>query len=294
MKTERRHDLETNDLARMTAEGIEKVKPFGSQLFGTALVIVGILILLSMWGTASDSKEAAAWTDYALALDSTDQDLLKLQSVAEDEEHAGSAMQEWAYITWADRQTALASYQYLRNREDATDRLERVEQVYENLEKGSASDLIVNRARFGLGRVYEMQNRLEEAQEKFDAVQGNFALIARSRSENLLKPEVQEACNWLASAELPKAQATGATGDKPLFDVNLPGSDEPKSRSLEDILGFAGDEDASGRYGEDSAADEEKPEAKLDDIFQDEGTEGSEQAEDSANSDADSEETAEQ
>ena len=73
MKTERRHDLETNELARYTAEGIEKVKPFSGQLFAGALVVIGILILISLWGSAAESKEAAAWTDYFLAFSSSDQ-----------------------------------------------------------------------------------------------------------------------------------------------------------------------------------------------------------------------------
>ena len=270
MKTERRHDLETNELARFTAEGIEKVKPYGAQVFGTALVVVGVLILLSLWGTASETKDAAAWTDYAQAFAAEDDDLLSLQQVALSDEHHGTVMQEWAHITWADRQTALASRQYLVDREDANERLNEAAAVYEELERGATSEAVLERARFGLGRIYEMQNRLDEARDKYDSVRGAYELIARSRSDNLAKPEVQEAFQWLASAELPKPKATGATGDKPKFDINLPNSDTSQKRSLEDILGFGNSGDSSDRYGEES---EQSP-AVLDEIFQDDGTNG--------------------
>lgn len=267
MKTERRHDLETNELARYTAEGIEKVKPFSGQLLGVALFVVGGFILYSFWNSSNDSKAAAAWTDYFLAFSTTDQEMVNLQRVALNDRHGGTVMQEWAHVTWADRQTALASYQYLSDREATQERLATVSSIYEELIKGATEPQVVNRARFGLGRVYEMQNRLEDARKLYDQVEGNFEMIARERSDNLLKPEIQEACAWLASAELPASPSVGASGDKPLFDVNVPETGGVSSRSLDEILGFGGNDSADQRYGD---AEDQGEETEVDAIFQEE------------------------
>lgn len=295
MKTERRHDLETNELAKYTAAGLEKAKPFGSQIFGAALAVFGLVILFYLWSSSQGSKEAAAWTDYALALGSGDNDLLDLQQVALDESHEGTKMQEWAFVTWADRQTAIATVEYLSNRESAQERLDNVSGIYEELVKGAADEQIVNRAHYGLGRVYEMQNRLEEAREQYDKVRGDYEVIARDRSDNLLKPEIQEACQWLASAELPKRTPTGVVGDRPLFEADVPESSGFDARSLNDILGFSGDEDSGGRYDNEKSesadvegADDtqEKP-AELDEIFLED--EPAEQGEPQTETDAEAE-----
>ncbi len=295
MKTERRHDLETNELARYTAEGIEKVKPFSGQLFGAALVITGVFILISLWGNAAESKEASAWTDYFLAFSSSDQEMVNLQRVALNEEHQGTVMQEWAHVTWADRQTALATFQYLRDRASAQERLANVAAIYEELAKGATDPEVVNRARFGLGRVYEMQNRLDDARKSYDKVEGDFAMIAQERSDNLLKPDVQEALAWLASADLPKSAGAGATGNKPMFDVDVPESGGFNSRSLDEILGFGGDS-SDKRYGDrDAEEGGDSPESKVDEIFESEESADSEAGNDSAEkADADAESDAEQ
>ena len=266
MKTERRHDLETNDLARHTAEWIEKLKPHTSQIFGTVLAVAGVLILVYLWTSTSDSQEQAAWTDYALAIESDDPDAFDLQKVATNEAYAGTSMQEWASAAWADLQTAVATQTFLRDRESAEQRLSEAEPVYLELIQSAKDEQIRNRAHYGLGRVYQMLDRLDEAQEHFDSVGGDYQAIAQARAEQLLDPEFQDACKWLATAELPKREPTGVSGDKPAFEAELPDAGGVSARSLEDILGFTGGDD--DRYG-----DQGPEEGELDEIFQEEQSE---------------------
>lgn len=252
MKTERRHDLETNDLAVRITDGIEKLKPYSGHLVGVALALVALMVAGSWWNSYSNSKQKEAWDAFSVAYDTTDPELVSLRRVADQSEYAGTAMQEWAYITWADRQVLLASSSYLIDREAALDRLRQVEGVYEQLMSGAVDPQIQNRARFGLARVYEMQNKLDEARRNYSLVQGDLQPIASERAMQLESAEVQEACNWLASAELPKRDLTGAAGtpgERPNFEADLPtatpDASAPDMRSLEEILGAAG-EDAAG------------------------------------------------
>ena len=286
MKTERRHDLETNELARHMAGWIEKCKPHASQIFGTAIVVFGILILASLWGGAQRLGEEAAWDDYAAAMNSGDDYLYNLQQVVQNQAHTGTEMQEWAKVTLADMQTAQATQRYLLDRSESESLIEEATIVYEDLISSAKLEELRNRARFGLGRLYELQDRLDEAQEMYDAVVGDYELVARARSEYLTKPEVQEALKWLANAELPKREPGGATGDKPSFEAELPSAGFD-AQSLENILGLSG-EGSDDRYGSSESAAEEgadKTEQRtfeLDEVFLDEETAGKTEIEDAS------------
>ena len=124
MKSEHRHDLETNWLAHHLAVWIEQLKPHTTKLMLAAGVVAGLLVVVSISSSVNASKSKAAWEAYALALNSTDPELMQLQQVAE--EFPDTTMQEWAYATWADRQLMIASNRYLIDREAARERLRKV------------------------------------------------------------------------------------------------------------------------------------------------------------------------
>ncbi|MCA9230324.1 MAG: hypothetical protein KDA57_06720 [Planctomycetales bacterium] len=261
MKTERRHDLETNELAVRLTHWIEKLKPHTGTIVGIVIVLLGIAAVGSFWNSQSDAKLQAAWDEFAIAYDSTDVELASLRRVADKDEYSDTPMREWAYITWADRQVALAAGEYLINRDAALERLRQVEGVFKELSTGVSDEVIKNRARFGLARAYELQNKLEEARKQYALVQGDLQQRASQRAEQLESAKVQEACAWLATAELPKpsANATGGEpGARPDFEAALPEvSAEGGSsimQSLEEILGAAG-----GEPGDESRYPTEKP-----------------------------------
>ncbi len=279
MKTEHRHSLETNWLAAHLAKWIEKIKPHTGTLMGGLVVLAGIAVVSSLWSSQSATKQQAAWDEYAIAHNTTDSEMASLRRLADKEEYSGTPMQEWAYVTWADRQVLLASSEYLVNRKSAQDRLRQVVGVYEGLAGGAADTVVQNRSHFGLARTFELQNKLEEAREQYSLVEGDLQPMATYRADQLEQSKVQEACAWLASAELPRRNAGGAdvggAGDtRPDFEAALPEasaeSDLPEARSLEDILGSIGEgEDASGedRYSTDEAeteTEEAKTEADAD------------------------------
>ena len=164
---------------------------------------------------------------------------MNMQKLALAEEYVGTQMQEWAQITWADRQVLLASRSYLLDRKAALDRLRGVIGIYDGLSKNASDPEIRDRCHFGLGRVYELQNKVEEAQRHYAMVQGALSPIANQRSQQLLSEAVKEDCHWLATAELPKRDLTGgqgASGERPSFEASLPGASSNGSTSEETSL----------------------------------------------------------
>lgn len=264
MKTERRHNLETNELAHRIAMWIERIKPYSAQLFVAAIVLLGLAVANSLWNSHSASRQEAAWDAYALAIDTADPELLSLQRVAGEDQYTDTPMQEWAYVAWADRQVLWSAQTYLVDREASKDRLRRVAGIYDELASAARDRQIQNRARFGLARVYEMQNRLDDARRQYELVQGDLAPLASERAKQLDSPEVQAACAWLDTAKLPKRIATdglGIPGSRPNFEAPLPSAPSGNStpavtHTLEELLGELDDESSDDdRYNKGDAED---------------------------------------
>jgi hypothetical protein len=274
MKTERRHDLETNELARRATVWIEKVKPYSTLLVGVAVVLLGVWVVSSVWGSITASEDEAAWDAYGLAITTSDLEMQNMQRLANDDQYKGTTMQEWAFAAWADRQLYLATRLYLTDRTDAQDRLRRIVGVYEQLAINAGDEQLRNRARFGLARVYELQDKLEKAGELYDQVQGDLQPLARLYADRLLTPEARETYAWLNTAKLPRRNlegAPGTPGSRPDFDVELPNAttdpSEVNLKTLEDILGFPSDASADDRYDSkaEPVTDAEKNDDETDD-----------------------------
>jgi hypothetical protein len=267
MKSERRHDLETNELAIQMQDFLDRVKPYASQI---ALVIVGLVALAyigRIWTNASSATESSAWDEYTLASYSSDPELRSMKLLAENEEFAGTGVPEWAYLAWADRQVLLASQTYLTDRNATTKRLEDAQGVFSSLADDSNSQQIQDRARYGLAQVLEMLGKVDEARSAYGRVRGDLTPLAEARAEQLESEKVKAACEWLATADLPERETpstSGATsGVKPNFaaeapapmPTNTPISD---SRSLEQILSDSTGTTETNRYGEEGAEEAEE------------------------------------
>lgn len=260
MKSERRHDLETNELAIRMQEWIDRLKPYASQI---GLVLLGLVVLAyiaAAWGGVSAQKEEEAWAEYTLASYSTDPELRGMKLLAENEDFGSTPVREWAYLAWANRQVLLASQTYLTDRASTTERLEGVQQVFETLADNATHPQVQDRAQFGLAQVYEMLGKVDEAKAAYDRVKGDLSPLADARVEELSDPDSAKAIEWLASAPLP-VQTPASTsnalgGTRPDFEAEVPApvsGTNPLSttRSMQDILSEAlGPSSDTDRYGE--------------------------------------------
>ncbi len=259
MKSERRHDLETNELAVRVQAWLDRAKPYASQI---ALVLFGVAVLAFLWmewGSATSATEEAAWDEYTLASYSSDPELNSMKLLAENEEYAGTPVPEWAYLAWCDRQLLLASQSFLVDRAATMSRLEKVQEIYQALANDSGNPQLQDRARFGLAQALEMQGKLDEARAAYQRVKGDLTPLAENRAEQVESDKVKEAYNWLTTAELPKRETSGTgaiPGTRPNFDADIPApmpSSNPlnDTRTLEEILSSStGGSSNENRYGE--------------------------------------------
>ena len=261
MNTERRHELGANTLAKGLETWGEKARPYTSVLLLAVAALLGVYIIASLWNSYQATRDRAAWDDYQLAVFQGDVEQRALQRLSVSEDHAGTEMQEWALVGWADRQLLRASQLYLTNREEANDRLTDIMGVYEEFADTASNPEIRNRARLGLGRVSEMKNDLKEARAQYARVEGALSEIAAGRIKELESKKVEETAAWLATTKLPKPpppKGPGTPGARPGFEAAAPSTDaaqstDPAADAMEDILGGLGADEDATRYGDVSA-----------------------------------------
>jgi hypothetical protein len=192
-------------------------------------------------------------------------ELSEVRRLASNEDMAGTRMQDWAYVTWADRQILLASQNYLVDREATLEGLGEVESIYKLYSEQAIEPEVKNRARFGLARLYELQGKFEDARNAYKTVQGALGPVAAARLSELETngEQIAQAATWLATATLPKRTlpaGQAATGELPGFEAPLPSTTDAapvnpgEMFNFDDILGdgFGGSDPT--RYGDGAAA----------------------------------------
>jgi hypothetical protein len=258
MKTERRHELETNTLAKGLNDWGERLRPYHSAILAGIALLLLAYIGASMWSAYRATRERAAWEAYEMAVLRDDSELKMLQQAATGGDFDGTDMQEWAYISWADRQLHQASLAYLTDREGANERLDAISAVYKQYAENSSSPEIRNRARLGLARVDEMKNRPDEARQQYAKVDGALAAVAEARIKELDAKGAKETIAWLASAELPSPSSSrgpGIPGVRPPLDPTAPAPDATDAplgdvEMMDKILGGIGADETEDRYPE--------------------------------------------
>ncbi len=230
MKSAHRHELETNALAHRLEVFIERYKPYTSQILGVILAIVALIAIGSYLAGSSSTRNSEAWDTFNRTVTSSQfgsaPSLDELHRSAQ--ESPNTPMQQIADVTWADAQVFAATRMYLGNRAKALESLNAATSAYESVIQSSKDDHLLDRARLGLARIYEMQNKLDKSRDEYGKVQGAYADYAKVQIERLNKPDAQETYAWLATAQMPLPKAPvgpGTPGQRPEFspgEMNLP------------------------------------------------------------------------
>ena len=220
MKTERRHELETNTLAAALGRGIERVKPYseaGVGILFAAALIFGVTLYLS---SRARTQEEEGWDQYFEAMGENGTDTL----VDVAEQFRGTPAGAWARLRVADVQFFRGSELLFRNRAEGNDQLRRAVDNYQAVLDQAESDMLQQRARFGLGQAHESLNELEKASAAYHALADFYPdsalrLLADRRLEDLEKQSTKQFYDWFASQD-PGPVFEPDSGAMPDFDLD--------------------------------------------------------------------------
>lgn len=224
MKTQRRHELQTNQLADRIGIYLQKVRPYQKQiLYGVATVVAlgGAVLFLSK---QQQAKAGVSWEDYFGAM--VEQRPEALTEVARL--HSGSTAALWARQAAGDMKLSTGAMLLFRDRNEARKNLKDAEKEFLAVEQdGARYPMLLQRSRYGLAQTYESLCEIEKARDyykKVAAAEPDSALgkLAQRRHDQIAGRDSDRWFAWFEKqVPKPPAGAVPAPGQGPSVPADL-------------------------------------------------------------------------
>lgn len=241
MKSEERHKLHENALAKWLIGVVESVAPYTNAILAVVLLVVVVFGVWKWWQSQSAYAAANAWNDLYSALASNNTDALD-QVI---EQNQGTNAAYWAAVLAADIHTTSGCQELFTNKATASQELRKAVDKYLKVRNESRIPMLRERATYGLARAYEglagtrqSEGELAKAIQHYEEVvknwpKGTYAGAASQRLEDLQAPETKKFYDRFAQHDPKPAFTPGGPGE-PLFDSkSLPeGGDVPDFSKL--------------------------------------------------------------
>jgi hypothetical protein len=196
MKSERRHELQTNALADWAGHQIEAVKPHLNLILTVLLGAIAVILAWAYFARWNASQSTAAWSDFYRAAD--DSEPAALLEMAK--QHAGAPASVWALLLAADSQLAQGAEQAFSDRKTAETNLKQAVQTYEVVLKELREPTLRRRALFGLAEAHEVLYSVANDKKDLEAARKNYEEIARQWPNTAVGRAAQQKASVLASA----------------------------------------------------------------------------------------------
>lgn len=199
MKSEERHQLQTNVLASELDKRIEQVKPMIGWIVLAVLAVTGVVLVWGVVSSLHEQREAAAWNGFYLASGSGD--AAQLEPVIE--EYPTSKASIWARQMVADNDLLKGSEALLVDKDEAMESLKKAVEGYEALIAETNDASIQVRSQIGLAQAYESMGEIEKATQAWEQVASNsssevFTKHAKSRIEWLASDDAKSFYGWFS------------------------------------------------------------------------------------------------
>jgi hypothetical protein len=224
MKTTRRHELQTNELADSLAHWIEAIKPYSRAALALVVALVVLIFAWSYFSAQSSRRNAEGWNEYFDAFATRDprEPLAEISS-----RYAGTPVSEWARLALADVQLEDGTTRLFVEKKDGRDELVLAAEKYQAILVESRQTTLLERATFGLARAHEALAKpesLEKARKEYRSIAQQwpnsvYASIAEKRADDLDRQATKGFYDWLAAYEPPRplAKEPGTPGVRPDF-----------------------------------------------------------------------------
>lgn len=206
MKTERRQELQKNDLADWLSKQTGNIEPLAKILLGALLLLGAVYFITTTMSRRGKETAAKSWDQFRYA--ASEQDIEGLREVAEL--YPGTEAAGWGLQTAGDLSLATGSMAMYGNRDVATERLKEAKDDFESALEISGSvkaPLLKQRSLLGLAQANEALNKFDAAEDCYEQVisgwpDASIAGEAKARLAFLKRPSTQEFYEWFVNQEL--------------------------------------------------------------------------------------------
>jgi hypothetical protein len=191
MKSERRHELQHNELADWIVKTAKAIQPYQNLILAAVVILVVAGAAYTWWSRTTADQAGRAWYDLNAGLRNPE----KLVKVVED--HPDSRVGQTAAVVLADLRLFSGCNQRFISKALAEPELSKAAELYEADLKATQSEFLRERATFGLARAKESQGELTAARQHYDDVvkkwpKGTYAAVAQQRLDDLNRLETKQ------------------------------------------------------------------------------------------------------
>jgi hypothetical protein len=223
MKSERRHELERNQLLRWLLETSDQIKPYTNLILGGILVVLLVILGGTLVNNYQKGQSGGAWDDYFNSLSGSDR--TALENVAQ--KHAGTTAAHWALETLANLELEAGCNLLFVNKTSANLELRKAAEHFQAVLSQASSPVLLEQATYGLARTREAQGDLGQALKAYTEIgekwpKGTFAEVAKERADDLKRQDTRSFYDKFAKFDPKPAMANepGTPGKKPAFDLD--------------------------------------------------------------------------
>jgi len=179
MRAERRHKLETNQLADWVGRSAETARPFWPWVIAALGVLAVVVVGWNLWTARANAAQVRSWQEFLGARAKMTQALATSNTADADEfleiasRYPDSSVTPWAKLYAADVYYHNGMAELFKNRDAATAMLARAQRTYEEVSKSSVArgPLIGSWAMRGEAGSLEAQGKVPQAIEKYQEVE---------------------------------------------------------------------------------------------------------------------------
>lgn len=237
MKSERRHELETNELADWLGHATERVQPYLKTILAGVLVAVLVLAGRALMAGNSQKQRDESWTALFGSMKLRDPDAVR--DVAKLYPRTTAA--PWAYQTAGDLGLEKGANQLLMDREAGKKFLLAAADDYQSAFRSAKDDMLRQKALLGLAQVHEALGDVAKAKEQYQKIATTWpnepvAELANRRGEFAGRKDTADFLAWFATQKIEPNPPANQAGPKPpsIYD-DLPTSEDLKLPDLEDL-----------------------------------------------------------
>jgi len=213
MKSDRRHELQTNYLADQLGTAASTGKPYATWLVGGLIAAAVLALAYGLYSSQVANSNSQAWGDYYFNIGSGDAEVF--QQVAKD--HPQTSAASWSEQAWADNQLMVGLDQIYNNRSEAEKSIQAAIGAYEKILSTAYEPELQNRAAMGLGQALESIGKLDEAARHYKQVAGSgasaFATMAANRLAWISSGDGKAFYEWFATVRKAPAEPPAFPSD---------------------------------------------------------------------------------
>lgn len=192
MKSERRHELQHNELADWLFRIGNQLKPYQNAVWMAVVALVVVVAAYTWWSRASATRSAQAWNDLSVGMNTGNMEVLS--KVAEG--NPGTTVGYIAALVKADILLAQGCNDRFASKVPAMRSLKDAVAGYAMVLDGCQTPSLRERATYGLGRAKEAQGEIESATDNYQKVvdtwpEGTYASAANERLQELKQPDTK-------------------------------------------------------------------------------------------------------